>query len=319
MISSSSAPPPGYTVRAPRLEDAEAIAALKRAADAGRRETDVTAAAVREEWALPRLTLEDDTWLVLTSDGEPAAYAFVFEDAPAAFVSVQTVHPDHEGRGLEKLLLDLSEARMATVAACAHASQATFAVVAYENDRERRDLYEARGFAPVRTFVRVQVSLKQEPPAADWPHGIVVRAFRRDRDEAGLHAALDEAFRDHWQPTEMSYDEWLAAHFAGQEPDLSLWWIAWDGDQVAGAVIVSATPLGGYVDELAVRRPWRRRGLGRALLLTAFTELRRRCLAVAYLGVDTLNPTGAMQLYASLGMRQAGEAHLVFEKRLSPD
>ena len=65
-----------------------------------------------------------------------------------------------------------------------------------------------------------------------------------------------------------------------------------------------------------MRRPWRGRGLGRALLREAFAELRRRGLPRAYLGVDSENPTGAMGLYESVGMRPKRRRHLVFEKDL---
>ena len=66
-----------------------------------------------------------------------------------------------------------------------------------------------------------------------------------------------------------------------------------------------------------MRRPWRGRGLARALLLTALEEFRRRGLPAAYLGVDTLNPTGALHLYTSVGMTQAGEVNAVFAKVLT--
>ena len=77
------------------------------------------------------------------------------------------------------------------------------------------------------------------------------------------------------------------------------------------------TPSGGYLDELFVRRPWRGRGLGRALLLEVCAELRRRGQPVAYLGVDSENPTGAMHLYRTAGFRSLRGATLYFEKALS--
>jgi GNAT superfamily N-acetyltransferase len=61
----------------------------------------------------------------------------------------------------------------------------------------------------------------------------------------------------------------------------------------------------GWVRVLGVRRPWRRRGLGRALLLHAFSEFRRRGLVAAGLGVDTESETGAHRLYESVGMHTA--------------
>jgi len=85
---------------------------------------------------------------------------------------------------------------------------------------------------------------------------------------------------------------------------------------VAGAVLAIVTPAGGYVDELFVRRPWRGRGLGRALLLCECAELRSRGLPRAYLGVDEANPTGARHLYESAGFASSRGATYFFEKRL---
>jgi mycothiol synthase len=64
-----------------------------------------------------------------------------------------------------------------------------------------------------------------------------------------------------------------------------------------------------------VRRPWRRRGLGRLLLLTAFTALRERGCTTAALGVDSGNESGALGLYEGLGMHEA-LIHDFYEKTL---
>jgi phosphinothricin acetyltransferase len=60
-----------------------------------------------------------------------------------------------------------------------------------------------------------------------------------------------------------------------------------------------------------------RRGIGRALLLTAFDALRRRGIAAAELGVDSESPTGATRLYESVGMRTV-RASEWWQKRLTP-
>jgi ribosomal protein S18 acetylase RimI-like enzyme len=83
-------------------------------------------------------------------------------------------------------------------------------------------------------------------------------------------------------------------------------------------VISYLEPYGGYVDQLAVRRPWRRRGLGRLLLLTALAALRERGCAQAVLGVDSDNQTGAVDLYEHLGWR-ASATHDFYEKILRDD
>ena len=55
--------------------------------------------------------------------------------------------------------------------------------------------------------------------------------------------------------------------------------------------------------EFFIARPWRRRGLGTLLLLTALSALRERGCPEAVLGVDSDNQSGAVGLYERLGMR----------------
>jgi mycothiol synthase len=315
----SSSLPPGYRLRRPNPSDVSAVADLKRAVEVARQgDSDVTPAEIVEEWALPRLVPDQDCWLVETTSGGLVGYALVWmEDPPRLFVADQTVHPAHRGRGLSEALLGLCETRAAGAAGRPGDDAPTnLGVWTHEDDTSRRALYERHGFRYARTFLRLAADLVESPAAPVWPPGIAARRFRRRRDEAAVHAADQEAFRDHWRPDSMDLDEWLAFRFERPDLDLDLWWIAWDGEEVAGSLLAFETPLGGYIDTLSVRRPWRGRGLGRALLLEAFAELRRRGLPRAYLGVDSENPTGAMSLYESVGMRPQRGAHLVFEKDL---
>ena len=310
--------PTGYRLRRPSTEDDSAVRDLKRAVQIARHgDSDVTSAKVTEEWALPRLALGEDVWLVTTDRGEVVGYALVWmEDPPGVFVSELDVHPGHRGHGLSEFMLELCETRAAFMAERASpGAPANLGVWTHEDDDARRALYVRHGFRHVRTFLRLEVDLAGAP-AALWPPGVTVRHFRRHRDETSVHAADEEAFRDHWRPESMDLGEWLAFRFERPDLDLGLWWVAWDGEEVAGSLLAFESPLGGYLDSLSVRRPWRGRGLGRALLREAFAELHRRGLPRAYLGVDSENPTGAMGLYESVGMCPKRGAHLVFEKDL---
>jgi mycothiol synthase len=298
------------------MDDAEEVVALKRAALAGRREGEVTLGWVVAGWSLPRQELDRDAWLVYGPGGGLAAQAFLFEDQPGVYQRIHDIHPAHEGRGLEEYLLDVAEARVRARAAAAADGDVRLAVVAYESEADTVRLFAARGYEHVRTFAHLAVPLDRAPQPPLAPPGLTIRRFRRDRDERAFYEALDEAFRDHWEPTAMTFEEWLRCDYEGPDVDLSLWWVAWDGDEVAGVLIGERGETSGTVADLGVRRPWRGRGLARALLLTAFAEFRRRGLSSAWLGVDTLNPTGALHLYTSLGMTQAGEPHLVYRRTL---
>jgi len=71
----------------------------------------------------------------------------------------------------------------------------------------------------------------------------------------------------------------------------------------------------GWIGTLGVRRPWRKRGLGQALLLHSFGEFYKRGTKTIGLGVDAQNPTGATRLYQRVGMQAASE-FITYEKEL---
>jgi ribosomal protein S18 acetylase RimI-like enzyme len=97
------------------------------------------------------------------------------------------------------------------------------------------------------------------------------------------------------------------------DADPSLWLVAWDGDEVAGGVFNGIyreqnEALGirrGWLDSVFTRRPWRRRGLARALIFRSLLLFRERGMTSAALGVDADNPMGALGLYEDAGFAVA--------------
>jgi ribosomal protein S18 acetylase RimI-like enzyme len=101
--------------------------------------------------------------------------------------------------------------------------------------------------------------------------------------------------------------------------DPTLIFLAMDGDQIAGVSLCRPhsqydSELG-WVRSLGVRRPWRKRGLGLALLRHSFNEFYRRGKRKVGLGVDSQNLTGALRIYENAGMHVA-QAEDYYEKEL---
>jgi mycothiol synthase len=174
-----------------------------------------------------------------------------------------------------------------------------------ERDSVLANLLRARGYRVVRHSFRMQADLATEPAAPEWPEGIAVRSFRPGDDDRRMYEAQEETFADQFEHEPSTYEEWRHWTF-GQAFDPELVFLAEEGGELAGIVIARSERGGdetlGWISVLGVRRPWRRRGLGRALLLHAFRELRARGKPRAGLGVDGSNPTGAVQLYERAGM-----------------
>ena len=127
---------------------------------------------------------------------------------------------------------------------------------------------------------------------------------------------MDEAFQDHWEHHPRPFEEWWEEKLAEPDYDPTLWFLIRDGGEVAAAIRNDPERNGGgYVGAIGVRRAWRGRGLGKALLLHTFREFQRRGQTRVTLGVDAENPTGATKLYERVGMHVELEA-VVYEKAL---
>jgi ribosomal protein S18 acetylase RimI-like enzyme len=59
----------------------------------------------------------------------------------------------------------------------------------------------------------------------------------------------------------------------------------------------------GWTEFISVRRPWRKRGLARALIVESFEVLKQHGMTEAALGVDAENLSGALRVYESVGFR----------------
>jgi mycothiol synthase len=171
-------------------------------------------------------------------------------------------------------------------------------------DETMRAVIEGAGYELMRHSFRMTAPLDDVVPP-EWPHGIRVTTYE-PHHEAAVHAAHQEAFADHWEHKHEPLDEWRKWLIENPAFDPTFWFVAWDGDAVAGLSLCRIHSSGdaehGVVSLLAVRRPWRRRGLALALLRHSFADMKRRGMKKASLGVDAENTTGAVRLYERAGM-----------------
>jgi mycothiol synthase len=86
---------------------------------------------------------------------------------------------------------------------------------------------------------------------------------------------------------------------------------------ISGVCLCKIVGDRGEVDVVGVRRPWRGRGLGLALLRHALGEFYRRGVREVGLSVDAESGTGAPRLYGRAGMRVT-ESYVLFQKELRP-
>jgi mycothiol synthase len=302
-------------VRPPGPDDFRAIVAVGEAFDRALTGTgDWSEEDVAHDWRA-LADPERDAWVV-EEDGAVVGYATFQDDGEGCFEADGYVHPDRCGHGIGSLIVELTERRAGEQLQTVTLPRVVIQNTVLDADRAARDLLERRGYRPIRHFLRMQIDMSEPPPASVWPEGVSVAPFQADADLADVHACLHEAFAHEWSFRPESLEDWRKRKLEDPRFDAALWAVAREGGEVCGVALSTAGQFEmGFVNSLAVRPGWRRRGLGLALLRQAFAWFWERGERRVGLGVDTENPTDARRLYERAGMYAVWQAD-VHEKVL---
>ena len=303
----SLSPPDGFSVRRASVDDAAAINELITAADmAVQGWTESSEPELLGWWRM--MDLEQNSW-VLHEDGQVRAYAVAFPHGETLELD-GFVHPQHRGRGLGAWLVERAERRARELA------KRNLHAWSLAADERAHSLFSQFEMQELRRSYRMAIDLDEPPPAAEWPEGLHVETFTPE-DARAFHDAVAESFEEEWSFVAMPFEEWRELRLV-KDPDFdpTLWFIVRHGYEIAAVMRNEPDRSGaGFVGLLGVRKPWRKRGLGLALLRHAFGEFYRRGKRRVALGVDSENPTGATRLYERAGMLVAFEA-VVYGKDL---
>ncbi len=299
-------------LRAPRLEEAAKIADFaNRVSDELFGERDETEATVRKWLTVPELDPEKDIQIAVDEAGSLVGYADL-EAHPEPKFWLDARVPLSEDDAVRDALIGWGEDR----ARQRHAD-ALVRAFTYDRDTAQKGVLERRGYDLIRHSYRMRIDFEGEPPPPEWPAGVTVRSAT-EADIETAYEAYSETFEDTWEFGHDPFDEWR--HWMVEDDlDLSLWFLAEGNGEMAGVALCrpwEAEEGLGWVRVLGVRRPWRRQGLGRALLLHVFNEFHRRGFHGVGLGVDAESLTGAHRLYENAGMRVYRRSD-IYEKSLS--
>ncbi len=321
--------PEGFTVREAHLEDVEPALNLFNAwSQPVIQEAEFADAnAIRTEWVSPGFDPAQDIRLVFAPNGEMAGYIEVWTTSkpPVHPWIWGRLHPDYEGLGIGTWLLQWGEQR--AVQALGNVPDGLrFAprVGIYRQAEKSKKLFEDMGYHHIRSSYHMLIEMDGPVPEPVWPAGITLRTYQ-ETDAEALYRAEIESFRDHFgfveEPFEEGFERFKHFKLECEGFDPTLVFLAMDGEEIAGLNYCRphfhADLDLGWVASLGVRRPWRKRGLGLALLRHSFNEFYRRDKRKVGLGVDAENLTGALRLYENAGMH----VHLAFdlyEKELRP-
>jgi mycothiol synthase len=303
--------PDGFSLRAPTMDDAVAVAAL--ITICGLAEGDVSgvdAAVIAMEWRQSGFDLSLDAWLIFAPDGTLAAFGQITPVGDTDYEIESCVLPTFTGRGFATFLVARSETRARERMTATTGLMTLTGTYNGNNDAARR-MYEKAGFTPVRYFLHMHRKLDALPEEPVLPEGFTLRMIDPDKDERALYDTLNEAFADHWEFAPTPYDEWLTQKDDPALYDPTLRFLAEYDGEPAGALMCRYRGGVPWIQGLGVLRPWRRRGLGSALLRHAFVVFYARGGREVALNVDADSPTGATHLYERAGMTIASRFDMV--------
>jgi GNAT superfamily N-acetyltransferase len=279
----------------------------------------------KTRWVSPR-----GERLVVEDDGIVIGYAYLEAPSPYVVCSMGgAVHPDAWGLGVGTALVRWAVDCALVVATCAPPeSRVVLQAIVFEVELRTRALLEAEGFRPVREWVHRIVTLEVRPHVV-LPEGVVIRPMDIEDDWDVVGPAMDEAFADHWgeliAPVDVPDCTVMAPTDMDEVQDDSysntpgLCFVALVEGEVAGCVLCNGKLIGqtdaGRVGSLSVRPAFRKRGIGRALMLSAFDAFWQRGVRRVITDTDAGSLTDSNSLYASLGM-QVYAREVTYEKEI---
>jgi mycothiol synthase len=314
-----------FTLRPTTLDDMTGALALANACSRALLGADeFTIEDYRNSWDDPARDIAADTRIAQIADGTIVGCAELWNNAPYVGCWIWAcVHPAFCGQGIGTALMDWAEQRARVALDRAPAgTRIVLEASTYSSHQPSIDLLSERGYSAVHRRLSMARDLDDQLPAPVWPPGITVHTMQPGQ-ELAVYRAKNEAFRDHWghveAPEQDGFALWQHRRLNDSSYDPSLWFLALDGDEIAGFALcqlkTSEDSAMGWVGSLGVRRPWRRRGVAKALLYHSFGALRRRRQARIGLDVDAESLTGATRLYEQAGMRVIRQT-IFFEKEL---
>jgi ribosomal protein S18 acetylase RimI-like enzyme len=189
-----------------------------------------------------------------------------WQDELAAFDAGTGVVPAHRGSGLAKRMFDNAHPRFRD------RGVTRFLLEVLQVNEAAIRAYRLAGFEVTRELACFRLDVQHSPPPAVIDSALSIRSIGRE-----ILAAFEDAVD--WQP---SWENGFAA--IERIPDELLSFGAFCGEECVG--VVAYTPLLGWIMTLVVRRPYRRRGIGSALVHHLVEHLPAGVASVKLLNVD---------------------------------
>jgi mycothiol synthase len=212
--------------------------------------------------------------LLVLIDGNIVGFAHVWwrwteATGTRVYLHLGYLLPQWRRRGIGSAMLRWSQGRIRELARDEqHPGPATFATNVSSTEREADALIRQDGYGVVRRLSDMALTPLTPPPPLALPPGITLRPLEPPHHRK-VYRAWKDAFAELWTSTpesEEDFGEFVDDNFSGPSFDPTLCHIAWSADEVAGLVFSRLRQGIATILEVAVRKVWQRRGLGRALM-----------------------------------------------------
>ncbi len=292
-------------MRRPTAEDLPAIQRLVDDCEAAEtNEQRPSPVCVAVSFALPDSEPERNWWLLARGDAV-AGFARIWPQSSHELMGEVFLEQAAAGRGLWSPLYGAIEERARDMVVGGAGWTPSFFTLCDDTSADRQTMLLARGYRRVREVFAMRIDASDGLSAPVWPTGVEAREMQPGVDDAAVWAADLDAFREHFLYDPPPFDTWRSSIYEHPGFDSGCFIVAWDGAEVAGQALgmPGEEPGVARIDDVSVRKPWRGRGLGLALLLEVLGRLHARGRDDIEVWVDAENETGAVRLYGAAGMR----------------
>ena len=291
--------------------------------------------AVGNIWAFKYVPIASEKIVTVNEQGQVMGYAYFTNDDNIVTELGGAVHPEYWNQGIGSALIEWAEARATAASQNAPVGIKTALQTSlFGTEYNAIQLFTEHGFAPVREWVHLAIEL-QAPPVVPALPDLVIREMDLDNDWDIVSPAMDEAFADHWGNIHEGSFEAIEQDPANPEREAEsehptddsysnapgYCFIALDGETVAGGILCNAKLVErkdtGRVGSIFVRPAYRKRGIARALMLTAFDAFWKNGFRRVITDTDANSFTDSTRLYKGLGM-QPYRSEFTYEKEIRP-
>ena len=256
-------------------------------------------------------------------DGIPVARVEAETDKtrsePKGFVFGPDVTPEHRRKGIGTALMREALARLRE-AGMKTAESGGF------DDAARTGFLSAHGFEIVRRFCRMRRRLDSIPRDVGEARDAELVILGRTDDDLALYNRLNnEAFKEHYNHTPATVDEWkFVVKNIDAGEDVMFLSVARVAGEAAGFLMYGIDrkenayqkKKRGGLWSIGVLKQFRGQGIAKALMIAGMEHFKREGMEEAELAVDETNVTKAMRLYERLGFTVA-RRRLVWNKDLT--